>query len=29
MYSASVLDNAIIYCFFELQITAPWPIWKE
>ena len=29
MYSDSVLDNAIIYCFFELHVTMPWPIWNE
>ena len=29
MYSASVLDNAIMYCFFKLQYTAPFPKWKE
>ena len=29
IYSASVLDNAIMYCFFELQDTAPLPIWNE
>ena len=29
MYSASVLDNTTIYCFLELQVTAPAPIWNE
>ena len=29
MYSNSVLNNAIIYCFFELHVTAPWPIWNK
>ena len=29
MYSASVLDNAMIYCFFELQVTALVPMWNE
>src|SRR5882762_2881867 len=29
MYSASVLNNAIMYCFFELQDMAPFPKWKE
>ena len=29
MYSASVLDNATMYCFLELQVTAPMPMWNE
>ena len=29
MYSDSVLDKAIIYCFFELHVTVPWPIWNK
>ena len=28
-YSASVLDNVIMYCFLELQVTAPTPMWNE
>ena len=27
-YLASVLDNTMICCFFELHVTA-WPIWNE
>ena len=29
MYSASVLDNATIYCFFELQVMVPISMWNE
>ena len=29
MYSASVLNNTMIYCFFELQVMAPMPIWNK
>ena len=29
MYSTSVLDNVTMYCFFELQVMAPVPMWKE
>ena len=29
MYSASVLDNMTIYCFLELQVMAPMPIWNK
>ena len=28
-YSASVLDNTTTYCFLELQVMAPTPIWNE
>ena len=29
MYSASVLNNTVIYCFFKLQVMAPMPIWNK
>ena len=29
MYSDSVLNKAMIYCFFELHVTVPWLIWNE